>query len=299
MTTEHGSTPMPERERVVSEVVATNAVITDEQFQALKGTLGSRLTMSYRLWPTGADIDKIGRFTGRRLFTLLDFGYVVDPTTSQRYLAFLRTGSGEYDLHFPLQRETDIHSGSGSYDAEIERITDSTTETPLWSFDQPPGQALDFGPGSVSVKQLEESSISYAVTSAKTRELIDDYISYEKALRNVGWGIEQRALKAHGLEITKAQIAEMVESLGAEGVNILLAELREREEKARSPLERFMESREIERELGFRPDSSMEEFTEREGDSLARACRDDPSPEWIADKRTIALIREFLGTLQK
>jgi hypothetical protein len=136
-------------------------------------------------------------------------------------------------------------------------------------------------------------------SSERARELIERYIVCERMILSPDCSMGQKQASSETLRGVRNEIAKMVKSLGPDGIKIILEDLDRREEEARSPLERHTESHEIERELGFRPDPSMEEWNDREADSLARDARDNPSPEWVVDKRTIALIREFLGTIKQ
>ncbi len=159
--------PNSEKEPIINEVIATNAVITDEQFQALKDAIGGKVTMSYHARTVYSDEEDIGEDRGEKLFTLFDFNYIVNPKTNQKYLVFLRFGNAENDLYFPTHAETD--SFWDIHYIEIEEITDSATKALIWSFVKP-GQAihlsLDYSSG-VNIGQLKESSVSYVTTRVK------------------------------------------------------------------------------------------------------------------------------------
>lgn len=158
MIEKKGTVEGAERFGVIKEVVRTNAVITDDQFELLKTAVGKEVTIVYKTQVWSSDEDDPYDSINGKCFTLHDFNYVVDPQTGLKYLAFLKYGD-QKDRYFPYFQKADMFLDIRI--VSIEQIADPATGTTLWSFDQP-DQTICFTSDSAEkhAKQIENHSTS-------------------------------------------------------------------------------------------------------------------------------------------
>lgn len=137
--------------------MATNALITDAQFECLEGALGKRVTMRYQVWESLSDEDETYEEAKVESFTLHGFNYVIDPKTGLKYLAFLRYEDGN-KFYFPYFQRSNIFQDTRF--VTIEKVEDPTTGVLIWSFNRP-GNTINFKWNSVDkdVQKIEEFSI--------------------------------------------------------------------------------------------------------------------------------------------
>ncbi len=124
--------PYYDREKAQAAVIATNAVITDEQFQSLIQAIGKTVVMQYHVLEWYSDEDSSSRYTDHTPFVLKDFNFIIDPKTNKKYLAFLRAEKNTFfpSLHYISYWEDQRH-------VTVENVKDNTTGELLWSFDTP------------------------------------------------------------------------------------------------------------------------------------------------------------------
>lgn len=137
MTQERKNTPEAwKKERIVAAIVDTNASISPEQFQSLRGALGQEVVMRYHFSETYSD-EEDGNppsdFETTERFILKDVNFVRDPRTQELYLAFFRNVEDEA-TYFPYWMNEGIFGDLTC--VEIHCLTRSSGEV-LWSFDSP------------------------------------------------------------------------------------------------------------------------------------------------------------------
>ena len=134
------------KERAMKAVVATNAMISPEQFQALQSALGQEVVMAYRYQSYSVENDEDLDEEREESFILGDVGFVRDPRTQQLYLAFFRDENEHtYDyIHSPYRVvhsvigdafwwEMNIISSPGAWLSDLaDGFTDVTTDQYIW-----------------------------------------------------------------------------------------------------------------------------------------------------------------------
>lgn len=126
------SNPYYNREKAQAAVIATNAIITEEQFEKLKQSIGQRLVLVYKVKEQYSDDDSQDQtYIDRTPFTLTDFNFVIDPQTRKRFLAYLRSSEGNtfYPACQYLSYFEDVRW------VTVESILESDSEEAIWSFD--------------------------------------------------------------------------------------------------------------------------------------------------------------------
>lgn len=136
-----------ERQRAIAAVIATNAVISDEQFQKLANAIGSEVELQVR------ERHIIDEMSVRPIFphwnyVLGDFNFVVN-NRGQRILAFLIEAEGE-TVHFPYLTWKDYTSYSWEthHETSIEKVVNLDRSETIWSYDHH-GEPILFGTSGV------------------------------------------------------------------------------------------------------------------------------------------------------
>lgn len=128
-----------QKERAISAIIATNAQISPEQFQALKNAIGQEVAIVYHHHGYSVENDEDFDQEWTKSFILKDVRFVRDSATKQLYLAFFRFENDSYD-RFPY---THAHNDLGECDRhEIHSLSPPSGEA-LWSFDSP-GEQLEW-----------------------------------------------------------------------------------------------------------------------------------------------------------
>jgi hypothetical protein len=162
-----GNPEIAKREQALSAVIATNAVISPEQFELLKNALGKEVVMEYNLSQYLADEDSNYDVPQTEKFTLKNFNFVEDEKTGIKYLAFFRNLEDDA-TYFPFWNKKNFWDDSKSI--RINRLTLSSGEL-LWTFDQPkksiPFNSIDSSPEPKIDWQIIKDNSKSALSSEK------------------------------------------------------------------------------------------------------------------------------------
>ena len=152
-----------DRRKVIEAVVATNAIITEEQSQKLAQAIGRKVRMQYEDYEYITDEDASYGNEAEETFTLADFNFVEDPKTGQKYLAFLTTDDGATNFPYWISKNAweDTHA------INIKKLTDHETGETLWSFEQPRSQVEIDAYGNITrcediIRKIKTLSASYS-----------------------------------------------------------------------------------------------------------------------------------------
>lgn len=138
------------RERAIAAVIATNALISPEQFEALRDALGREVVMEFHRLYTVAECD--GGETeypedSSKSFILKDVNFVRHPNTQEVYLAFFSEGrQGKRDsTYYPYWEKA---ADWGDKEEFIMNCLKLPSGEILWRFDKPQSKQTDIlGPG--------------------------------------------------------------------------------------------------------------------------------------------------------
>lgn len=135
MVGERETTPNPyyDREKAQATVIATNAVITIEQFEKLEQSIGKQPVLVYKVSEQYSDDDSRDQtYTDRTPFTLVDFNFVIDPQTKKRYLAYLRSLEG--NTFYPACEHISLFDDFRW--VTVEKVIEADSQAVVWSFDK-------------------------------------------------------------------------------------------------------------------------------------------------------------------
>lgn len=175
--TEQGKILEFDYQRTIAAVIATNAVIANEQYRNLVKAIGRTVQMKREDHQYVSDEDADYLTAATETFTLVDFNFVVDPDTDKRYLAFLRTSD---DLtNFP--HWSSVNAFGDILEITIEKLTDVDTGETIWSFDSPGEQVKIDALGSDGIVQkINGFSVSYLGMSEQEKLLPGERIIVEE-----------------------------------------------------------------------------------------------------------------------
>lgn len=145
-----------EGEISASKVIATNALITDSQFESLRESLGKMVTIERRVVDDYSE-EFPSCYSNDESTILHSFNYVLDNKTGKKYLAFLKYDKRDPHFVFYSNRRMD----GIIRDVTINKVIDSKTHAPIWSFDAPK-EAISFQsiPFDEYVQKIEKYSES-------------------------------------------------------------------------------------------------------------------------------------------
>jgi hypothetical protein len=127
------------KDRAISAVIATNALISPEQFLSLKNALGQKATIEYDFYVYLTGEDSSNNETDTETFVLKDFSYVEDKKTGDKYLAFFRSVE-DNATHFPYWASRNCWEDYKSIKINNLKLLSGDV---LWSFDLPKERILN------------------------------------------------------------------------------------------------------------------------------------------------------------